>query len=248
MLGEHKLTWSPVFSLMGFVTRVLSPYEFNAANFNPLREVVEQSIDFEVLQRPDCPVKLFLSATNVRTGKVKIFAGQEISASAVMASACLPTIFQAVEIDGEAYWDGGYMGNPALFPIIYSCKSTDIVIVHINPLFRKEVPRAADDIMNRINEISFNSSLMREMRAVSFVTKLVTQKRILGEELPHMLIHSIADDEFMGALSSTSKYNADWDFLIYLRDQGRRCAGDWLAKNFAKLGVESSIDIDQVYL
>jgi len=248
MLGEHRLTWSPVFSLMGFVTRVLSPYEFNAANFNPLREVVEQSIDFEVLQRPDCPVKLFLSATNVRTGKVKIFTGKDISASAVMASACLPTIFHAVEIDGEAYWDGGYMGNPALFPIIYDCKSTDIVIVHINPLVRKEVPRAADDIMNRINEISFNSSLMREMRAVSFVTRLVTQKRILGEELPHMLIHSIADDEFMGALSSTSKYNADWDFLIFLREQGRRCADDWLAKNFAKLGVESSVDIDTMYL
>jgi NTE family protein len=248
LLGGHRLTWSPVFSLMGFVTRVLSPYEFNAANFNPLREVVEQSIDFEVLQRPDCPVKLFLSATNVRTGKVKIFTGKEISVSAVMASACLPTIFHAVEIDGEAYWDGGYMGNPALFPIIYNCKSTDIVIVHINPLVRKEVPRAADDIMNRINEISFNSSLMREMRAVSFVTRLVTQKRIRGEELPHILIHSIADDEFMGALSSTSKYNADWDFLIYLRDQGRRCAGDWLATHFAKLGVESSIDIDQMYL
>ncbi len=248
MLGEHRLTWSPVFSLMGFVTRVLSPYEFNAGNFNPLREVVEQSIDFDVLQRPDCPVKLFLSATNVRTGKVKIFTGKEISASAVMASACLPQIFHAVEIDGEAYWDGGYMGNPALFPIIYACKSTDIVIVHINPMFRKEVPRAADDILNRINEISFNSSLMREMRAVSFVTKLVTQKRILGEELPHMLIHSIADDAFMGALSATSKYNADWDFLIFLRDQGRRCAGDWLATNFAKLGVELSVDIDQMYL
>jgi len=248
LLGEHRLTWSPVFSLMGFVTRVLSPYEFNAANFNPLREVVEQSIDFEVLQRPDCPVKLFLSATNVRTGKVKIFTGKDISASAVMASACLPTIFHAVEIDGEAYWDGGYMGNPALFPIIYNCKSTDIVVVHINPLVRKEVPRGADDIMNRINEISFNSSLMREMRAVSFVTRLVTQKRIRGEELPHILIHSIADDEFMGALSATSKYNADWDFLIYLHDQGRRCAGDWLANNFAKLGVESSIDIDQMYL
>src|SRR6266566_1657857 len=186
MLGDHKLTWSPVFSLMGIVTRVLSPYEFNPADYNPLREVVEQSIDFDVLRRPDCPVKLFLSATNVRTGKVKIFAGKEISTAAVMASACLPTMFHAVEIDGEAYWDGGYMGNPALFPIIYNCKSTDIVIVHINPLFRKEVPRAADDILNRINEISFNSSLMREMRAVSFVTKLVTQKRILGEELPHM--------------------------------------------------------------
>jgi NTE family protein len=248
MLGGHMLNWSPVFSLMGFVTRVLSPYEFNPTDYNPLREIVEQSIDFDVLQRPDCPVKLFLSATNVRTGKVKVFTGKEISVAAVMASACLPTMFHAVEIDGEAYWDGGYMGNPALFPLIYNCNSTDIVIVHINPLFRNEVPRAAGDILNRINEISFNSSLMREMRAVSFVTGLITQNRIAGEELPRMLIHSIADDEFMGALSATSKLNADWDFLVFLRDQGRKCAGDWLAGNYAKLGVESSVDIDGVYL
>ena len=248
MLGDYKLTWSPVFSVIGLVTRVLSPYEFNPADYNPLRDVVEQSIDFDVLRRPDCPVKLFLSATNVRTGKVKIFAGKEISASAVMASACLPTMFHAVEIDGEAYWDGGYMGNPALFPLIYNCKSTDIVIVHINPLFRKEVPRSAGDILNRINEISFNSTLMREMRAVSFVTKLITQGRIVGDELRRMLVHSIADDEFMGSLSSTSKYNADWEFLTFLRDQGRKCAGDWLVKNFAKLGVESSVDIDKTYL
>jgi NTE family protein len=248
MLGDHKLAWSPVFSLMGFVTRVLSPYEFNPTDYNPLREVVEQSIDFDVLRRPDSPVKLFLSATNVRTGKVKVFAGKEISISAVMASACLPTMFHAVEIDGEAYWDGGYMGNPALFPLIYDCNSTDIVVVHINPLFRNEVPRTAVDILNRINEISFNSSLMREMRAVSFVTNLVTQKRLVDGGLKHVLIHSIADDEFMGALSPTSKYNADWDFLMFLRDQGRKCADDWLAKNFVKLGVESSVDIHKFYL
>jgi NTE family protein len=248
MLGDHKLTWSPIFTLIDFVTRVLSPYQFNPANYNPLRDVVEQSINFDVLKRPDCPVKLFLSATNVRTGKVKIFAGTEISASAVMASACLPTMFHAVEIDGEAYWDGGYMGNPALFPLIYNCESADIVTVHINPLFRKEVPRAAGDILNRINEISFNSSLMREMRAVSFVTKLITQNRVVDGGLKRVLIHSIAADEFMGALSPTSKYNADWDFLIFLRDQGRKCAGDWIAKNFVKLGVESSIDVDQSYL
>jgi NTE family protein len=248
MLGDHKLTWSPIFNLIDFVTRVLSPYQFNPANYNPLRDVVEQSIDFDVLKRPDCPVKLFLSATNVRTGKVKIFAGTEISASAVMASACLPTMFHAVEIDGEAYWDGGYMGNPALFPLIYNCTSTDIVIVHINPLYRKELPYAAGDILNRINEISFNSSLMREMRAVSFVTGLVKENRIVDQDIKRMLIHSIADDEFMGALSPTSKYNADWDFLVFLRDQGRKCAGDWLVKNFIKLGVESSIDIDQLYL
>jgi NTE family protein len=246
-LGDHRLRWSPIFSLMGFVTRVLSPYQFNPTDYNPLREIVEQSIDFEVLKRPDCPVKLFLSATNVRTGKVKVFAGTEISLGAVMASACLPTMFHAVEIDGEAYWDGGYMGNPALFPLIYNCKSTDIVIVHINPLFRQEVPRTADDILNRINEISFNSSLMREMRAVGFVTNLITQNRIINGELPRVLIHSIADDAFVGALSATSKYNAEWDFLIFLRDHGRKCAGDWLAKHFSKLGVESSVDIHGVY-
>jgi NTE family protein len=248
MLEDHKLSWSPIFSLIGFVTRMLSPSQFNPANYNPLREVVEQSIDFSVLQRPDCPVKLFLSATNVRTGKVKIFAGNEISVDAVMASACLPTMFHAVEIDGEAYWDGGYMGNPAIFPLIYNCESADIVIVHINPLFRNEVPRSADDILNRINEISFNSSLMREMRAVSYVTGLVTQKRVLDGGLKHVLVHSISDDRFMGALTPTSKYNADWDFLIFLRDQGRKCADDWLAKNFAKLGVESSVDLEAVYL
>jgi NTE family protein len=248
MLGDHKLAWSPAFSLMGFVTRVLSPYEFNPSDYNPLRNVVEQSIDFEVLRHPDCPVKLFLSATNVRTGKVKVFAGQEISVSAVMASACLPTMFLAVEIDGEAYWDGGYMGNPALFPLIYNCKSADIVIVHINPLYRKELPYAAGDILNRINEISFNSSLMREMRAVSFVTGLVKQKRIVDHDIRQILMHSITDDEFMGALSPTSKYNADWDFLIFLRDQGRKCANEWLASNFGKLGVESSVDIDSLYL
>jgi NTE family protein len=248
LLEDHKLSWSPIFPLIGFVTRMLSPYQFNPANYNPLREVVEQSIDFSVLQRPDCPVKLFLSATNVRTGKVKVFAGNEISVDAVMASACLPTMFHAVEIDGEAYWDGGYMGNPALFPLIYNCESADIVIVHINPLFRSEVPRSADDILNRINEISFNSSLMREMRAVSFVTGLVTQKRVVDDGLKHVLVHSISDDAFMGALTPTSKYNADWDFLIFLRDQGRKCADSWLAENFAKLGVESSVDAEKIYL
>src|SRR5271170_5069342 len=228
MLGDHKLAWSPIFSVIDFVTRVLSPYQFNPANYNPLRDVVEQSIDFDVLKRPDCPAKLFLSATNVRTGKVKIFTGNEISVDAVMASACLPTMFHAVEIDGEAYWDGGYMGNPAIFPLIYGCESADIVIVHINPMFRAEVPRSADDILNRINEISFNSSLMREMRAVAFVTRLVTQKRVVDGGLKQLLIHSISDDGFMSALAPTSKFNADWDFLIFLRDRGRKCAADWL--------------------
>ena len=248
MLGDHKLAWSPIFSVIGFVTRVLSPYQFNPANYNPLRDVVEQSIDFEVLRRPDCPVKLFLSATNVRTGKVKIFSGKEISVDAVMASACLPTMFHAVEIDGEAYWDGGYMGNPAIFPLIYGCDSADVVIVHINPLFRDEVPRSADDILNRINEISFNSSLMREMRAIDFVTKLIDMDVGKSLSLKRMFIHAISSDEVMVGLSAASKLNADWAFLADLRDAGRARAGQWLEENFDRIGKESSIDILGTYL
>jgi NTE family protein len=217
-------------------------------NFNPLRDVVEKSIDFDVLKGPDCPVKLFLSATNVRTGKIKVFEKDEISVSAVLASACLPTMFQAVEIDGEAYWDGGYMGNPPLFPLIYNCQSADILVVHLNPLYRSETPRTADEILNRINEVSFNSSLMREMRAVSFVTKLISEHQIIDPAIKHVLIHSVSNDKLMNSLNAVSKYNADWDFITFLRDQGRRCANDWLATNFSKLGVESTVDIDQTYL
>jgi NTE family protein len=245
---DHSLRWSPAFQFFDIMTRLMSPYEFNPMNLNPLRDVLDQSVDFEVLKRPDCPVKLFLSATNVRTGKVKIFEHHELSASAVLASACLPFMFQAVEIDGEAYWDGGYMGNPALYPLIYSCKSADIVIVHINPLNRTEVPRTAADILNRINEISFNSSLMREMRAISFVTRLIAEKHIDDAELKHVLIHGIADDQLMTGLGVASKLNADWEFITHLRDVGRMRADTWLAENFAKVGVESTVDIHSKFL
>ena len=210
--------------------------------------MVEQAVDFAVLRSPDCPVKLFLSATNVRTGKIKIFQRDEINIEAVLASACLPFMFQAVEIDGEADPDGGYMGNPALYPLMYNCQSPDIIIVHINPLIRQEVPHSASKILNRINEISFNSSLMREMRAVNFVTKLIEEHRVIDESMRHMFIHSILDDKLMTSLGVASKMNADWEFITYLRDEGYKRADEWLAKNFAKIGVESSADIVAQYL
>src|SRR5262249_9034628 len=150
---------SPAFVAFDMMTRLFSPYQFNPGNYNPLRDVLIQTVDFAALRRHACPVKLFLSATNVRSGKVKVFANDEITADAVLASGCLPFLFQAVEIDGEAYWDGGYMGNPAIYPLIYHCESRDVVVVHINPLERPELPRSATEILNRINEISFNSSL-----------------------------------------------------------------------------------------
>ena len=149
-----------------------------------------------------CPVKLFLSATNVRTGKIKVFSNDEIGPDAVLASACLPLIFQAVEIDGEHYWEGGYMGNPAISPLIYGCDSRPVVIIHINPLERANLPTTASDIMNRINEISFNSSLMREMRemrAIAFVTKLIDDGKILDNSMKRMLIHGIEAADVMAS-------------------------------------------------
>jgi NTE family protein len=247
VLGNHSLEFSPAFVALDLVTRLFSPYEFNPFNQNPLRDVLLAGVDFAALREADCPVKLFLSATNVRTGKVKVFDRTELCADHVMASACLPFLFQAVEIDGEHYWDGGYMGNPALFPLIYHCESRDIVVVHINPLNREKLPRTATEIMNRINEISFNSSLMREMRAISFVTRLIEEGKVNGNSLRHILIHSISAEEEMTRLGVASKLNADWEFLTHLRDIGRARADAWVAANFDRLGEESTVDIREQY-
>lgn len=244
---NHALDGSPAFVVFDLMTRLLSPYEFNPLNHNPLRDVIAASVDFDRLRR-GAPVKLFLSATNVCTGKVKIFKNNEITVDAVLASACLPFMFQAVEVDGAHYWDGGYMGNPAIYPLIYNCDCADVVIVHINPISRPGVPRTAREIMNRINEISFNSSLMREMRAIAFVTKLIEEARLDDTTAKHMRIHAIAADDFMRGLSVSSKLNPDWEFLTHLRDVGREYAECWLADGFTKVNVESSIDIRDIYL
>jgi len=241
------MDFSPSYQFFDFMTRVLSPYQFNPSDINPLRELLVETIDFERL-RGGGGVKLFVAATNVRTGKIKVFESRELSASVLLASACLPLMFRAVEIDGQPYWDGGYMGNPAIFPLIYGCDSRDVVIVHVNPLNRPEVPTTAAEILNRVNEISFNSSLMREMRAISFVTNLVDGGMIQYRTLKRMLIHSIADEATMSTLSVASKLNADWGFLGELCQCGRDCASAWLAANFDRLGEESTIDIREIYL
>ena len=157
-------------------------------------------------------------------------------------------LHQAVEIGGEHYWDGGYMGNPALFPLIYHCESRDIVVVHINPMERSDVPQSARDIMNRINEISFNSSLMREMRAVAFVTKLLEDNKLKESDVKHMFVHAIAADDVMQTLSVARKFNADWEFLTHLHEIGRERAGAWIERNYDSLNAESTIDIRETYL
>ena len=247
LTGNVALDRSPAFLAFDLLTRVLSPYQLNPWNWNPLQRVLEHAVDFDRL-RARSPVKLFLSATNVRTGKVKVFANAEITPEAVMASACLPFLHQAVEIDGEAYWDGGYMGNPAIFPLIYGCDSADVVVVHVNPLDRPELPRSAAEIMNRVNEISFNSSLMREMRAIAFVTRLIDRGSVRDGSLKRMNVHAILADAVTRRLSAASKLNADWGFLTHLRDEGREHARVWLDANLARLGRESTVDLHGTYL
>ena len=248
LMGLRNLEFSAPFLFFDLLTRLLSPYQFNPLNFNPLRRVLLQTVDFESLRRSRCKVKLFLSATNVRTGKIKVFDNDEVSPDAVLASGCLPFIFQAVEIDGEAYWDGGYMGNPAIFPLIYGCDSCDVIVVHVNPIMRQELPKSAAEILNRINEVSFNSSLMREMRAISFVTHLIDEGEAEAENLKRMLVHGIANEKAMSELSVASKLNADWDFLTYLKEVGRTAAEDWLSANFERIGRETTIELHSTYL
>ncbi|WER50536.1 patatin-like phospholipase family protein [Cupriavidus sp. WKF15] len=243
----YGLDYSPMYLLTDMILRVLSPYQFNPLNFNPLRDILARHVDFDALNQ-HCPIHLYLCATNVETGKVRVFSRDDISLKAVLASACLPFLFQAVEIDGEHYWDGGYVGNPAIFPLIYNCGARDVVIVHINPIVRKGVPKTAAEILNRINEVSFNSSLIRELRAISFVTRLIQDGKVNQGEMKEMLIHSIRSDQTMMALGVSSKLNADWDFLCYLRDQGRDEAGRWLQQNYGAIGERCSVDLHQEFL
>jgi NTE family protein len=247
--GTHTfgLDHSPIHLLADIILRILSPYQFNPHNVNPLRTILEQHVDFAAV-RSHCPIQLYLCATNVETGKIHIFSGEDIGIEAVLASACLPTLFQAVEINGEHYWDGGYAGNPAIFPLVYHCRTHDVVIVHINPIVRPGVPIKAADILNRINEVSFNSSLMREMRAIAFVTTLIQQGKVGRDDMKEMLIHSIRSDQTMAALGVSSKYNTDWDFLCSLRDKGRTEAGAWLEENYHHIGQRSSVDIRKEFL
>ncbi|WP_416050746.1 patatin-like phospholipase family protein [Cupriavidus basilensis] len=247
--GTHTLglDHSPLYAMADIVLRLLSPYQFNPNNMNPLRDVLAKQVDFEAL-RQRCPIHLYLCATNIETGRIRIFSGEDLCIDAVLASACVPTLFQAVAIDGQHYWDGGYVGNPAIFPLIYHCNTHDVVIVHINPIVRRGVPTTAADILNRVSEVSFNSSLIREMRAIAFVTSLIQQGKIDRSEMKEMMIHSIRSDETMAALGVSSKYNADWAFLCSLRDKGRTEAGTWLEAHYGHIGQCSTIDIRGEFL
>jgi len=229
------------------LTKVLSPYQLNPFNINPLREILASCVDFDALHKGR-NINIFISATNVRNGKIKVFDKKELSIDSVLASACLPFMFQAVEIDGEYYWDGGYMGNPAIFPIIYNSDCRDILILHINPIYRNEVPQTASDILNRVNEISFNSSLMREMRAIHFVSELIDNgwiKEKYKDKLRRIFIHAVRADKTMESFTVASKLNPEWSFIKELFETGRKKGQEWLDQNFDKVNHSSSINIEE---
>ncbi|MGF1525267.1 MAG: patatin-like phospholipase family protein [Candidatus Competibacterales bacterium] len=245
-MGSWSLDTSPGYQMMNLMQRMASPYDFNPFQFNPLRDVVERLVDFDKVQH--CmDMGVFLSATNVETGRVKVFKREEISLDATMASACLPYLFQAVEIDGVPYWDGGFMGNPPLFPFFHGSPSTDILIVQINPVERSGTPKAAADIQNRINEITFNSALLHELRAIDFVGRLLDAGQLDPDQYRHMRLHIVHARDRMLHLDASSKLNAEWAFLQHLFEIGRQTADHWLAAHFDDLGQRSSIDIRTMF-
>jgi NTE family protein len=209
--------------------------------FHPLKPILEESIDFPGLTRS--PIKLFVTATNVRTGRGRIFRNGEITADVLLASACLPTMFQAVEIDGDAYWDGGYAGNPTLTPLIRESEARDTILVQINPRERAEVPRSAAEIMNRLNEISFNSSLMKELRMIALLRQVADPGSGEGARWAGMRAHRIMTEK-LAELGASSKLNAEWDFVEMLHAEGRSAAQSFLTENGDDVGRRSSADLD----
>lgn len=234
-------------AMTGFWTSSMSPYQSNPLDINPLKDFLEKKIDFERLAEFR-QLKVFVVATSVTTGKAEVFFGKRLDARAVMASACLPTVFQAVEIDGEHYWDGGYSGNPAFHPLIYACESRDTVLVQINPIRREKLPTTAAEIMDRVNEITFNAALMAEMRAIDFVKRLLAQGRLDPARYKDVLMHRIDGGEILEGFAASTKSATDAKLIHTLRDLGADCAKQWLAKRFASLGKASTVNIAHDYL
>jgi len=241
LMGNWSLDTSPAYIFTDLMSRLLSPYDLTPFGFNPLRKILIENIDFERLAR--APIKLFVTATRVRTGRGRIFRNAEITADVLLASACLPTMFRAIEIDGEPYWDGGYAGNPTITPLVRETDAHDTIVVQINPTERPEAPRTAADILNRLNEISFNSPLMKELRMIALLRQVADPGNGEGARWAQMKTHRIKSD-MLASFGASSKLNAEWAFVAKLRDEGRRAAGEFIDRHGADLGVRATADLD----
>ena len=243
LLGRWTLDHSPVFLAMDLMARVFSPYDVGPGGTNPLRDILAESVDFARLAQAS--IKLFITATNVRIGRGRVFRNDEITPDVLLASACLPTLFQAIEIDGEGYWDGGYSGNPTITPLVRECNSKDTVLVQINPVERPGLPRSARDILNRLNEVSFNAVLLKELRMIALLRQVAQPDNSENAKWADMRIHRISSD-LMVELGYSSKLNAEWEFLCMLRDEGRRAGDAFLTAHHEDLGRRSTFDLDEL--
>jgi NTE family protein len=246
ILSFTPLEGSPVQAWFDTLSRYFSPYDVNPLNINPLKDLIERFVDFDRL-RTNSDLQIFVSATNVQTGRVRVFSREAITADAVMASACLPLLFRAVEIDGVPYWDGGYLGNPVIFPFFRTTTTEDVLVVQINPLFRQSTPMSSSEIMNRINEITFNSSLIAEYRAIDFVARLIDQGKLPRGTGPgeyrRINVHRIVLDRFGTHFDSFSRLSTDYDFFDMLHVNGKRAARRFLDEHFDDIGVKSTVDL-----
>jgi len=240
-LGRWTLDNSPLFISMDLASRLFSPYDLNPGGSNPLRSILEELINFDRLKQ--APIKLFISATNVRTGRVRVFRNAEITADVLLASACLPTMFQAIQIDGEPYWDGGYSGNPTMTPLVRECESRDIILVPINPIERPGTPKSASDILSRMNEISFNAVALKELRMMALLRRVADPGATEGALWAKMRVHLVRND-VMSLLGYSSKLNAEWEFISMLRDEGRKAAEEFLHMHAKDVGIKSTVDLD----
>jgi len=240
----------PGYQWVNMFMQTFSPYEFNPLNLNPLRDVVERHVKVESVHGgcEQCGIQLFVTATSVRSGQARVFTEEELTLDALMASACLPVVFQAVEIDGEPYWDGGYTGNPALYPLIYNTETSDILLIKINPLQRLEKPTRSMDILDRLSEITFNASLIGELRAISFVKRLLKENKLDPSRYKDLHMHMVADDEGLAPFNASSKSNTDRVFMQELHDLGHRSADRWLEAHRGDVGLRSSLDIEKTFL
>ena len=243
LLGRWTMDTSPIFLAFDMAARVFSPYDLNPRGANPMRDILAECVDFGNLAQSS--IRLFVTATNVRTGRGRVFRNADLTPDVLLASACLPTLFQAIEIDGEAYWDGSYVGNPTITPLVRECASSDTVLVQVNPVERPSTPRSAREILDRLNEVSFNSPLMKELRLIAVLRQVANAGDCEGARWAGMRIHRIAS-EMMVELGYSSKLNAEWEFFCMLRDEGRRCAEIFLQNHFEDLGRRSTFDLDSL--
>ncbi|MEM1306406.1 MAG: patatin-like phospholipase family protein [Pseudomonadota bacterium] len=241
MFANWSMDANPALAAFDVMTRMLSPYQFNPLNWNPLRQLLSETVDFAAVKECNA-VRLFVSATNVHTGRAHIFSGRDVTVDSVMASACLPSIFQAVEIDGVPYWDGGYMGNPVLSPFFKYCSARDIIVVQVNPILREQRPTTAREIQDRINEISFNAPLIRELRHVEFINNCIQRGELSELGYRETYLHRVGGGEELRSFTASTKLNAEWAFLKLLRDIGRRSADAFIADHFEALGQRSTLN------